>query len=54
MCGDVASLLEKTKMLPFLPSTLRMRLSQQLQGPYTREEEVETPSDHSTTSGFPL
>jgi hypothetical protein len=31
-----------------------MRLVQQSQGPSTGEEEVETPSKHSTASGLPL
>jgi hypothetical protein len=54
-CAELVQLcLVKTKMLPFLPSVVRMRLVQQLQGPSTGEEEVETPSEHSMASGLPL
>jgi hypothetical protein len=34
-----------------IPSSLRLRL---VPGPSIGEEEVETPSEHSTTSGLPL
>jgi hypothetical protein len=44
-------ILARTEVLRLLPSTLRSRL---VPGPSAGEEEVETPSEHSTTSGLPL
>jgi hypothetical protein len=43
--------LSRTEVLPFLPSTLRLRLDP---GPSIREEEVEIPLNHSKASGLPL
>jgi hypothetical protein len=51
-CAELLQLcLARTEVLMFLPSTLRLRL---VPGPSTGEEEVETPSEHSMTSGLPL
>jgi hypothetical protein len=51
-CTELLQLcLARTEVLTLLPSTLRLRL---VPGPSTGEEEVETPSEHSMTSGLPL
>jgi hypothetical protein len=51
-CTELLQLfLARTEVLTLLPSTLRLRL---VPGPSTGEEEVETPSEHSTASGLPL
>jgi hypothetical protein len=51
-CTELLQLcLARTEVLTLLPSALRLRL---VPGPSTGEEEVETPSEHSMTSGLPL
>jgi hypothetical protein len=51
-CLDLLQLcLAKIEVLKLFPSTLRLRL---VPRPYTREEEVETPLEHSTSIGIPM
>jgi hypothetical protein len=51
-CIDLLQLfLYRTKFLMIMPSTLRSRL---VPGPSIGEDEVETPSKHSTDNGIPL
>jgi hypothetical protein len=51
-CVELLQLrLARIEVLTLLPSTLRLRL---MPGPPTGEEEVETPSEPSMTSGLPM